>query len=123
MGTRNFFSHIDPDNVGPFFRISKLHRRYIGTGGENIIKLTKDSNDRRPGPQNRRQLDEQHRAPPEHLNKDYTMLGVGVVEMPDPNNTPFIYATQLFGTPAGYLQQDFPWKSAPTRKKTWKSNA
>jgi uncharacterized protein YkwD len=109
MGTRNFFSHINPDNVGPFFRISKLHRRYIGTGGENIIKLTKDSSD--PETMARKILDvwmnsTGHRE--NILNKEYTMLGVGAVEMPGPNNTLLLYATQLFGTPAGYLQQDFP---------------
>jgi uncharacterized protein YkwD len=109
MGTRSFFSHINPDNIGPFFRISKLHRRYIGTVGENIVKITKDSSN--PGIMAKKIVNlwmnsTGHRQ--NILNKDYTTLGVGVVETTDPNNIPILYATQLFGKAAAYLQHDFP---------------
>ncbi len=109
MGARKFFSHINPDNVGPFFRISKLHRRFIGSGGENIIMLTKDNTD--PDAMAKKIVTDWMNSTGHRqniLNKDYTALGVGVVEMPDKNNPPILYATQLFGTPTGYLQQDFP---------------
>lgn len=109
MGTKNFFSHINPDNVGPFFRIAKLHRRYIGAGGENIIKIPKAGST--AGPMARKIVDgwmnsTGHRQ--NILNKDYTSLGVGCVETPDKNNIPWIYATQVFGVAAAYLQNEFP---------------
>jgi uncharacterized protein YkwD len=119
MGTRNFFSHINPDNVGPFFRISKLHRRYIGTGGENIIKISKDSTD--PDTMARKIVNNWMNSTGHRqniLNKDYTSLGVGCIEVPGPNNIPLIYATQLFGTAAAYLQNDFPVELSKGQEET-----
>ncbi|UCH94412.1 MAG: CAP domain-containing protein [Candidatus Aminicenantes bacterium] len=109
MGTKQFFSHINPDNVGPFFRIAKLHRRYIGTGGENILKMTKTDSDPELLAQkivNTWMNSTGHRQ--NLLDEDYTTLGVGCVEALDKNNTAFLYVTQLFGKPAAYLQRDFP---------------
>jgi uncharacterized protein YkwD len=118
MGTRNYFSHITPDDVGPFFRISKLHRRYIGTGGENILKITKDSTD--PAVMARKIVDAWMNSTGHRqniLNPDYTALGVGVVEMPGQNNVPMLYATQLFGIAAAYLKQDFPMELSPGQEE------
>jgi len=109
MGKRQFFSHVNPDNVGPFFRISKLHRRYIGTGGENILKISRDKSSTDTMAEKIVDLwmnSTGHRQ--NILNKDYTSLGVGVVEATDPNNVPYLYATQLFGTAFAYMQQGFP---------------
>lgn len=109
MGTRQFFSHINPDNVGPFFRISKLHRRFIGGGGENIMKISKDSGD--TGTMAKKIVTHWMNSTGHRqniLSKDYSALGVGVVETPGQNNIPMLYVTQLFGKAAGYLQQDFP---------------
>lgn len=109
MGVKQFFSHINQDNVGPFFRIAKLHRRYIGTGGENILKMTKIGSD----PELMAQKiikswmnSTGHRQ--NILEKDYTYLGIGCFEGQDKNNVPMIYATQLFGKAVAYLQKDFP---------------
>lgn len=109
MGAKQYFSHINPDNVGPFFRIAKLHRRYIGIGGENILKMTKIPGD--PDQLAKKIVttwmnSTGHRQ--NILDENFTTLGVGCVEVQDKNNVTFLYATQLFGKPAAYLQRDFP---------------
>lgn len=111
MGTKQFFSHINPDNVGPFFRLAKLHRRYIGTGGENILKMTKNIDNTELLAQkivNTWMNSTGHRQ--NILDENYTSLGVGCVEAQDKNNVPYLYVTQLFGKPSAYLQRDFPDK-------------
>jgi uncharacterized protein YkwD len=109
MGAKQFLSHINPDNVGPHFRVAKLHRRYIGTGAENILKAGKESSD--PEMMAKKIVNSWMNSTGHReniLSKDFTSLGIGSAEALDKNNVSFLYITQLFGTAAGYLQEDFP---------------
>ncbi|MGE5342312.1 MAG: CAP domain-containing protein [Candidatus Omnitrophota bacterium] len=112
MAKRNYFSHIDPDKKGPFDRVAKMHRRFIGTGGENIVMITKTVPD--PSTLARYMVDEWMGSPGHRaniLNDEDALLGVGCAEVQcQVKNGSFtkIYATQVFGNVVGYLREDFP---------------
>ncbi|MGE5342301.1 MAG: CAP domain-containing protein [Candidatus Omnitrophota bacterium] len=114
MAKRHYFNHIDPDKKDPFYRIARIHRRFIGTGGENILMITKNSPD---ASVLAKQIVDNWMTSPGHreniLNNNYTVLGVGCAEAQrqrkqSNQSFPIVYATQVFGNLAGYLEKDFP---------------
>ena len=114
MDRRGFFDHINPDDVGPAYRVAKLHRRFIGSTGENIALI--------------RRLDGPIAAWAEEfvtgwmnstghreniLRPSFTHLGVGCFRKTEQDGTVTIYATQVFGGLCGYTKNDVPLGVTP----------
>ncbi|MCP4156048.1 MAG: CAP domain-containing protein, partial [bacterium] len=113
MAKKGFFDHRNPDNVGPSFRAAKIHRRFVGLIGENIFKMTKDTQEPEKAAE---QIVEGWMNSPGHreniLRDKFDVLGVGCYEGLE-NNRPRVYATQVFGTLIARLSNDFPVEVKP----------
>lgn len=108
MARKGFFDHQNLENVGPSFRVAKIHRRFIGLTGENIFKTTKDIQD--PEQAAERIMEGWMNSPGHReniLRSSFDVLGVGCFEHLE-NNRPWVYATQVFGTSIARLSGDFP---------------
>ncbi|MCP4146954.1 MAG: CAP domain-containing protein [bacterium] len=117
MAQNNYFDHNNLDNLGPSFRRAKIHRRYIGTVGENIFRMA-------TGKGNPEEIAEEivrgwmnstgHRE--NILHNSYNYLGVGCFET-QKNNLLTIHATQVFGKKNGELTTELPGELKPTQKQ------
>lgn len=118
MAAKGFFDHQNLENVGPSFRAAKLHRRYIGSIGENLYRMTKDTGDVSEAAE---RIMRGWMNSPGHrdniLRKTFDVLGVGCYEHLE-DNRPWVYATQVFGTRIATLAQDFPAKLKPLQAVT-----
>jgi uncharacterized protein YkwD len=105
MIERKFFDHINPSGEDPSDRLARIHRRLVGTAGENIWEATGDSFPNRPdladlivdgwmhSPHHRENI----------LRPDFTHLGVGVVIRGTE-----VRATQSFARVRAYLNVPLP---------------
>ncbi|MEM7583763.1 MAG: CAP domain-containing protein [Acidobacteriota bacterium] len=100
MFTRRFWGHGNPDGEGPGDRVARLHRRLIGTVGENIWQSvglsSRDSDALAQRIVESWMGSEGHRE--NILRDEFTHLGVGITQ--EGNE---LRATQVFADVWGYL--------------------
>jgi len=103
MKVRNFFSHTNPEELGPAQRLTAAGYRYSWIG-ENIAYTPYFSPASDPDEAGRAIVQDQWMKSSGHreniLSTSFSEIGVGVAYEPDMSRTPYgVIATQLFATP------------------------
>jgi uncharacterized protein YkwD len=109
MIERNFFDHVNPSGEDPSDRVARIHRRLVGTSGENIWMGTGTAYSRDPELA-ARIVDAWMHSPGHRANilrPEFTHLGVGVVVRGEE-----VRATQSFARVRAYLDEPVPQTAA-----------